>query len=128
MGVRAGFEADVQGSVPGAVAGRRESLLFSVGLPSVAVEAFAGHQAVGVDHHRADHRVGTGPVVGLARELQGTRGPMKVYAPVVIWGIQCWQYTRAESDHRVINNRKVIENLQYLQSAGSVDVTFSSVS
>ena len=38
-------------------------------------------------------------------------------------GFSLGKYTRAESDHPVIDNRKVFEILQCLLSAGSVDAS-----
>jgi hypothetical protein len=52
---------------------------------------------------------------------------VQVYVPVVIDGVQCRQYTRAESDHRVINNRKVIENLQCLEALDPLTQIASSM-
>src|SRR6202011_664260 len=49
MGVRTGFEIDVQGAVPGAVAGGRESLFLGVRRPCQTVEALAGEKSVSVE-------------------------------------------------------------------------------
>jgi hypothetical protein len=83
--------------------------------PGLTVIALPGHASVGVEDDGANHRIGAGPVVRLARELDGACGPMQVYVSVGICGIQSWQYTRAKSNHSVINNRKVYEILQCFQ-------------
>ena len=93
-----------------------------------AVEALAGQEAVRVKDDSAHHRVGAGPVVRLARQLDGAGGPVEIQFLVVICGIQSWQYTRAKSNHPVIDNRKVYEILQCLQRWIRIDVCeFSSV-
>ena len=121
MRVGAWLEVDVQRAIPRALAGGFQSLLLRVPMAGLAVEALAHDKARGVQYDSADHRVGAGPVVRLARELNGARRPLQVYVSVAICVIQFWHYTRAESNHRVIDNRKVYENLQ-CQSAGSIDV------
>ena len=70
------------------------------------MEALARQEAAGVEDDSAHHWIGAGPVVGLARELDGARGPVQVQLLVVICGIQSWQYTRAKSNHPVIDKPK----------------------
>ena len=89
MGVPARLEVDVQGAVHRTLARRGERLLLGVRFPSLAMEAFAREKAAGIDHHGAHHRIGAGPVVRLACELQGAGGPLQVYGAVAIGGIQC---------------------------------------
>ena len=91
MDVRAWLEVDVQGPIHRTLAGRLQGLLFSVLLTSLAVEAFACQEAARVEHHRPDHRVGARGVISLARQLQGARSPLHVYARVVVCAIQFWQ-------------------------------------
>ena len=122
MLVRARLEVDICGSAFRAVTGCRESLLFRVGLAGLMVVSLAGYKPFGVQHHSPDHWIRAGPVVGQAGKLDGMGGPMQVEVSYAVCGIQCWQYTRAESDHEaVIDNRKrSTENLQSAFSAGSL--------
>ena len=123
MRVGAWLEVDIDSAASRTVTSRRKSLLLRVHLARPAVVALAGDKAVGPKHHSADHRVGTRPVVSLAGKLDGMGGPVQVQVSFAVCGVQCWQYTRAKSDHEaVIDNRKrSTENLQPAFSAGSLN-------
>src|SRR5207247_2651618 len=78
VSVGAGLEVHIDAAAPGAVARLLERLLLGMWLSLGSVVALAGEVALAVQHHRADHRVGAGPVVGTARQLEGARRPVKV--------------------------------------------------
>ena len=123
------LEVDVQRPTSGALAGCGESFLFGVQLACRVVVSLSSDTSFDVQHNRAHHRVRARPVVRLARKLDGVRGPVQVNGPIVVSELQSWQYTRAESDHRVINNReRSIENLQLPSALDPFVFLISSVS
>jgi hypothetical protein len=94
MFVRAGLEVDVQRSVARAVTGSCERFLFRVWLPRFAVESFARNMTLSVQDDCAHHRIRASPVVGLARQLNGARRPVKVYVSVAFRRKQSSKYIR----------------------------------
>ena len=107
MLVRAGLQVHVKSRTTSALAGGSQGFLFGVRVAGLLVVSLAGDPAFCVHKDRANHRVGARPVVSLAREVDGVRGPVQVNVLLTVCLMQSWQYTRAEGDHcAVINNRK----------------------
>ena len=86
MCVRARFKVDVQRAAPGAAACYLERLLLSVWLAGLAVVTLAREAASRIQHHRAHHRIGAGPVLRLAGKVDGARRPMQIGAGVMLCG------------------------------------------
>jgi hypothetical protein len=84
MRVRARLEVDIERAAASPSAGCLEGLLLGVRLAGAAVIALTHHLAAGVEHHRADHRVRGGPVIGLPGQVDGASGPMQVDARICI--------------------------------------------
>jgi hypothetical protein len=105
--MRAGLEVHIESRTASTLAGGSQGFLFGVRVAGLLVVSLARQPAFGVDQDRANHRVGARPVVSLAREVDGVRGPVQVNVLLTVCLMQSWQYTRAEGDHcAVINNRK----------------------
>jgi hypothetical protein len=92
--MRAGFEIDVKSAISRPVTGCRKSHFLCVWLPSFLVIALARQVALRIENDRANHWIGAGPVVSLACELDGARGPVQVYVPVAFRRMQSWKYIR----------------------------------
>ena len=78
MRVRTWFEIDVQRATLCSLARGLERLLLSVWPPRLTVITLAGEPTDCVQHHRPNHRIWAGPVIGLTRQLDGTRSPVQV--------------------------------------------------
>ena len=115
MGVRARLEVDVERAASRSVGCGREGFIFRVRLARLAMVSLANELAGSVEDQGAHHRVRARPVIGPARQLDGTRCPVQVEALGGFCGSQSWQYTRAE----IVINQQPNQVYEILQPAFS---------
>ncbi len=76
--VRAGLQVHVKSRTASTLAGSSQGSLLGVRVAGLLVVSLAGDPAFCVHQDRANHWIGARPVVSLAREVDGVRGPVQV--------------------------------------------------